>query len=198
MPTLARLLSELAEKYDTSKRPSRYFDVPKRGQLSPSDVRYVKRRFKEFVEREECVESEPDNPSCYEKVSTDRTPAKKKRKSSYANEYKRIYRTSKMSTEDFFKSHRLPRGSAPKGLKRISVETGLPLKYLKEVYNNGVGAYASSGSRVGMAAEQWGYGRVFAFIMSYFHNEDGAYNKKRFLKNKTDFGIFEKIVKDMM
>lgn len=198
MPTLTKLLSELAEKYDTDKRPSRYFDVPKRGQLSSSEIRYVKRRFKEFVEREKCVASEPDNPSCYEKVSTDKTSTKKKRKSSYANEYKRIYRTEKMSTEDFFKSHNTPRGSASKGLKRISVETGLPLKYLKEVYNNGVGAYASSGSRAGMAAEQWGYGRVFAFIMSYFHNEDGGYNNKRFLKNKTDFHIFEKIVKDMM
>jgi len=49
-----------------------------------------------------------------------------------------------------------------------------------------------------MSAEQWGYGRVYAFIMSYFHNEDGKYNNQRFLKNRTDFHIFEDIVKEML
>lgn len=198
MPTLSKLLTDLAKKHNTGKRPSRYFDVPKRGNLSSADVRYVKRRFKELVDREECVESDPDNPACYEKVSTDRTPRKKKRKSSYSQEYNRIYRPKRISTDAFFKTHKVPRGSAPKGLKRISVETGLPLKYLREVYNIGVGAYASSGSRTGMSAEQWGYGRVYAFIISYFHNEDGTYDNKRFLKNRTDFHIFEKIVEDML
>lgn len=197
MPTLSRLISELASKYDTGKRPLRYFDVPKRGELSASEIKYVKKRFKELVDREECATSQPDNPDCYEKVSTDRT-SRKKRKSSYLQEYKRIYRPRNISTDEFFDSHALPRGSAPKGLKRIAVETGLPLKSLKEVYDIGIGAYASSGSRAGMSAEQWGYGRVYAFVISYFHNEDGHYDNKRFLKNKTDFHIFEDIVEEML
>lgn len=198
MPTLSRLVSELAEKYDTGKRPLRYFDVPKRGELSPSDVRYVKRRFKELVDREICVESDPENPECYDKVSTDRLPKQQKRKSSYTQEYTRIYRPDNVSTEEFFKTHKLPRGASPKGLKRIAVETGLPLNSLEEVYNIGIGAYASSGSRSGMSAEQWGYGRVYAFIICYFHNADGHYNNKRFLKNKTDFHIFEDILRNML
>ena len=84
--------------------------------------------------------------------------------------------------------------SAPKGLVRIAIETGLPIEALKQVYDIGVGAYATSGSRTGMSAEQWGYGRVYAFIMCYFANSDGRYDTQRFFKNKTDFHIFEQIV----
>lgn len=194
MPTLTRLLSSLAEKYDTSKRPSRYFDVRKRGELSNAEVRYVKKRFRELVDREACVERDSSDPSCYDKVTTDLKPKKKKRKSSYLRDYESIYRQDDMSTDAFFKQHRLPRGRGPKGLKRISVETGIPLRELKKVYDIGVGAYASSGSRTGMSAEQWGYGRVYAFIMCYFHNEDGKYDSQRFLKNKTDFQVFLDVV----
>jgi hypothetical protein len=70
----------------------------------------------------------------------------------------------------------------------------MPLKALKEVYDIGRGAYASSCSRTGMASEQWGYGRVYAFIMSYFVNEDGRYDQSRFLKNKTDFHVLQEII----
>ena len=194
MPTLAHLLSSLAEKYDTSKRPLRYFDVRKRGELSASEIRYVKKRFKELVDREACVERDSSDPSCYEKVSTDLKPKKKKRRSSYLRDYERIYRQGGETTDAFFKRHTLPKGRGPKGLKRISVETGVPLKYLKQVYDIGVGAYASSGSRTGMTSEQWGYGRVYAFVMCYFHNEDGKYDNQRFLKNRTDFRVFLEVV----
>ena len=200
MPTLTKLLTALADEYGTSKRPSRYFDVPKRGNLSASDVKYVKQRFKELVEREECVRNDPDNPECYKKTKTDRAPRKRKRKASYLKDYENIYRPDNVSVAEFYKQNKgnIPRGPAPKGLKRIALETGLPLRDLKDVYDIGVGAYASSGSRTGMSAEQWGYGRVYAFVMSYFHNEDGRYDNQRFLKNKTDFHIFENIVRDMI
>ena len=78
---------------------------------------------------------------------------------------------------------------------RIAVETGLPYTAIKEVYDIGVGAYASSGSRPGMSGEQWGYGRVYAFIMSYFFNEDGRYDDQRFFQNKSDFHVLEKIMR---
>ena len=198
MPTLTKLLTQLSDKYNTSKRPLRYFDVRKRGELTSSEVRYVKRRFKELVDREACVERDSTDPTCYEKVKTDLKPRTAKRKSSFLKDYERIYRKKKMTTDQYLKSKGM-RGSksAPKGLVRIAEETGLPLKSLKEVYDIGIGAYASSGSRTGMSAEQWGYGRVYAFIMCYFHNEDGRYNDARFFKNKTDFSIFEDIVEDM-
>ena len=192
MPTLTRLLSDLAKKYDTSKRPSRYFDVPKRGQLTPAQVRYVKKRFREFVEREICVESDPDNPECYEKVSTDRS-AKKKRKSKYLQDYEAFYRTGNdFDITESMRELRALHPRAPKGLLRISAETVLPYEMLKEVYDKGIGAYASSGSRAGMAAEQWGYGRVYAFVMNYFHNQRGKYTNSRFRKNKTDLDVLQK------
>lgn len=199
MPTLSRLISDLAKKYNTAKRPMRYFDVPKRENLSTDEIKYVKRRFNELLRREKCVKKDPDNPRCYAKTETDRAPRSRKRKSAYLADYEEIYRPDGLSIDEFYELHRgsIPQGSAPKGLKRISLETGIPVRYLKDVYDIGIGAYASSGSRTGMSAEQWGYGRVYAFIMSYFHNEDGRYDRQRFLKNKTDFHIFEEIVNAM-
>lgn len=193
--TLSKLISQLAEKYDTGRRPLRYFDVPKRKELSRSEVAYVKRRFKELVEREECVKRDPEDPKCYEKVTTDKKPKLRKRKSSFLKDYEDIYRLEDFDEQEIkmFKS----KIKAPKGLIRIAIETGIPLRYLKDVYDIGVGAYASSGSRTGMSAEQWGYGRVYAFIMCYFHNENGRYDSARFLKNKTDYSIFEAILNDL-
>ena len=171
------------ETYSTCKQQVLY------AAAASSDGRVTK----EMVDREECVRSEPDNPECYKKIKTDRTNRKKTRKSSYLRDYERIYRPEDITVAEFYAQNKgnIPRGSAPKGLKRIALETGLPLRDLKDVYDAGVGAYASSGSRPGMSAEQWGYGRVYAFIMAYFHNEDGKYDNQRFLKNKTDFHIFQ-------
>ena len=50
--TLSTLLSELEDKYNATKRPKRYFDVKKRGELSKKEVSYVRKRFKELVDRE--------------------------------------------------------------------------------------------------------------------------------------------------
>ena len=201
MPTLSELVTSLAGKYDTSKRPLRYFDVKKRGELSRSEVRYVKKRYKELVEREICVEKDSSNPECYKKVSTDIQPKKKKRKSSYLADYENVFRQEGLTSAQFEKLHAEEVGalksqvrSAPKGLIRIAIETGLPLRALKEVYDIGRGAYASSGSRTGMTSEQWGYGRVYAFIMCYFFNLDGKYANARFYKNRTDIHILEEIV----
>ena len=192
MPTLTRLLTELAEQHKTAKRPARYFDVPKRGELTSAEIRYVKKRFRELVEREACVESAPDNPDCYDKVSTDRRP-RKKRKSSYLRDYEAFYRGgSGLDAESVIRELRSAHPKAPKGLLRISAETLLPYDMLKEVYDKGVGAYASSGSRPGMSAEQWGYARVYAFVMNYFHNEGGEYTNSRFRKNKTDMDVLRK------
>lgn len=198
MLTLSRLLTQLADEYDTGRRPARYFDVPKRGELSRSEVSYVKQRFRELVEREACVDTDPDDPSCYEKVKTDIKPRSRKRKSSYLKDYEAIYRSGQDITET--PEYRMLRRRYPKipvGIAKISAETGLPILRLKEVYDIGVGAYASSGSRTGMSAQQWGYGRIYAFIMSYFHNEDGRYTNQRFFQNFTDFHILEKILDEL-
>mgnify|MGYP001283370694 FL=1 len=196
MPTLSTLLTELADKYNTAKRPKRYFDVRKRGALSASEVRYVKKRFKELADREICVKKNSKNPECYDKVTTDRATGKKRKsKSGYLRDYERIYRDEMLDVKKSSEYKRLRKRnpSIPAGLTRIALETDLPLDVLKEVYDVGVGAYASSGSRPGMSASQWGYGRVYAFIMSYFHNDDGKYSNRRYLQNRTDEYIFDDV-----
>jgi hypothetical protein len=202
MTTLSKLIKDLADKHQTSERPLRYFDVPKRGELTTSEVAYVKKRFKDIVEREACVRADPDDPKCYAKTETDLSPKMKKRKSSYLLDYESLFRDVSLTNEQFFEKHKTEMRrlmkSAPKGLVRIAIETGLPIEALKQVYDIGVGAYATSGSRTGMSAEQWGYGRVYAFIMCYFANSDGRYDTQRFFKNKTDFHIFEQIVQKMV
>ena len=197
--TLSTLLRHLKDKYKTSARPKRYFDVPKRGELTASEERYVKKRFKELVEREICVKEDPDNPECYKKVSTDKRD--KKRRSNYLIAYEKEFRSDEEALYYLFESEakrlRKAEPSAPEGLIKIALETGLPIKELKEVYDIGIGAYASSGSRAGMSAEQWGYGRVYAFIMSYFSKDKSKFSNKRFSKNNTDLKIKERIDKKL-
>jgi hypothetical protein len=196
MSTLTQVLRGLEVEFETGRRPARYFDVPKRGELTSAEVRYVRKRFKDLVERERCVADDPEDPSCYAKAPTDLAPRMQKRKSDYLRAYEAEFRSPEVSDAVLFSSaasKRLLR-DYPKGLVRIAIETGIPVEDLKEVYDIGIGAYATSGSRTGMSAEQWGYGRVYAFVVSYFCNADGRYDNQRFLKNKTDFHVFERIV----
>lgn len=195
MTTLTRLLTRLSREYQTTRRPERYFDVPKRGELTAYQIRKVRLRFKELLERERCVKTDPKNPNCYGKTQSDLT-AKSKRSSRYKLDYEEIYAPLRKTSRVFNRYQTLYErwaGEYPNGLIKIAAETGLPIEALGSVYDIGVGAYASSGSRQGMSAEQWGYGRVYAFIMSYFHNTGGRYSTQRFLQNKTDYWIYEYI-----
>ena len=201
MPTLSELVTKLSEEYGVGRRPLRYFDVPKRGELSKTQQAYVKSRFEDLVYRELCVKEDPSNPDCYKKTQSDETPKYEKKKSSYLKAYEFIFGPRKQAPSDedakeinkFISRHK----GAVKGLVRISVESGVPYEDLKAVYDIGVGAYASSGSRTGMSAEQWGYGRVYAFLMCYFFDEKGEYRHNRFVTNKTDYHIFERVVKKL-
>jgi hypothetical protein len=195
--TLTNLVNELAAYYGVSKRPIRYFDVKKTGYLTSDEIKYVKKRFKEFVIRELCVKADPDNPICYSRVKTDAI-AKPKKGSSYKQDYDKIYRSSgydKSFVDDEGRKlaeliQKNLKIKVPVGVCKISIETGLDPLVLKAVYDRAVGAYATSGSRAGMTAEQWGYGRIYSFIMSYKHNKNGKYSNNRFLKNKTDHDLF--------
>lgn len=48
----------------------------------------------------------------------------------------------------------------------ISKATGIPLKILKEVYKRGEKAYLT-GHRPGATSHQWGYARMYSFIMRH-------------------------------
>jgi len=197
--TLTTLTTELAEKYGVAKRPIRYFDVPKRGYLTDTEVRYVKKRFKELVQREICVKKDPSNPICYQRVKTD-VQAPEKQGSSYKKDYEKRYRSGAKYdpkyVEDEAKNlilllRKHLKIGMPLGLSKICIETKLNPIALKGVYDRAVGAYATSGSRAGMSAEQWGYGRVYAFVMGYFNNKDGRYNSRRFMQNRTDYDLYK-------
>ena len=193
--TLTKLISLLAEHYGVARRPLRYFDVNKRGNLTESEIKKVKNRFQELVAREICVKKDSKNPICYIKVTSD-TKAPKKQESSYKKDYEEIYRNSvsladkkelDLESRDFKKLVKENlKVDIPLGVAKISLETGINALVLKEIYNRAVGAYATSGSRTGMSAEQWGYGRIYSFIMCYFHNKKGKYSNRRFYQNRTD------------
>jgi hypothetical protein len=51
-----------------------------------------------------------------------------------------------------------------KSLEAKAEATGVPLKYIRESYNRGVGAW-TTGHRPGATAEQWGYARVHSFLL---------------------------------
>lgn len=193
--TLTKLVNLLSEHYKVTKRPLRYFDVKKRGDLTESEIKKVKERFAELVKREICVKKDPSNPICYRKSSTD-LKAPKKQESSYKKDYSEIYRdpcTPSEMKQLEIEGKKLQgmikkefKVDIPLGVCKISIETGINPIVLKEIYNRAVGAYATSGSRTGMTAEQWGYGRIYSFIMCYKHNKNGKYNSRRFYQNNTD------------
>lgn len=51
-----------------------------------------------------------------------------------------------------------------KSLEERSKVTGVPLKYLKTVYNRGMAAWRT-GHRPGMSQQQWSYPRVSSFLL---------------------------------
>lgn len=51
-----------------------------------------------------------------------------------------------------------------KSLEEKAKVTGVPLKYIKEVYNRGMAAWRT-GHRVAASQQQWGYARVSSFLL---------------------------------
>ena len=92
----------------------------------------------------------------------------------------------KTNREKFYEQHDLPK-TLSLSLPQIAMYSGMPVAALQEVYNRGVGAWKTNigsvrlkpGSIFGRAyqknvnaprsqklsAEQWAYGRLFAFVM---------------------------------
>lgn len=50
------------------------------------------------------------------------------------------------------------------GLPNIAKTTGIPLSALKKVYNRGMAAWRT-GHRPGATQQQWGYARVYSFVL---------------------------------
>jgi len=72
-----------------------------------------------------------------------------------------------VNSSAFKKKHGIPKGEGL-SLKEIAKLSKMPLKALQEVYNKGIGAYKTNPTSVRpqvKSAEQWAYGRVYAFVM---------------------------------
>jgi len=86
----------------------------------------------------------------------------------------------KTNRERFLAKHKLPSDTSL-SLREIEDLSGMPMSALKRVYNRGIGAHKTNPLSVrlkdsfkkGVSApmsqklskEQWGYGRVYAFVM---------------------------------
>lgn len=70
-----------------------------------------------------------------------------------------------------------------RGLPAISKATGISLKSLKEVYNRGLAAWRT-GHRPGATQQQWGYARVYSFVLKgkTFHGPDSDIAEREGLK----------------
>ncbi len=60
-----------------------------------------------------------------------------------------------------------------RSLPDIAKATGIPLKTLKTIYNRGLAAWRT-GHRPGATPQQWGYARVYSFVMEgkTYHTAD--------------------------
>jgi len=56
-------------------------------------------------------------------------------------------------------------GDIPFDLASFSRKFKIPLKTIEEVYRKGIGAWKSSGSRVGVPAEAWAKARTYRFVL---------------------------------
>lgn len=98
------------------------------------------------------------DPKAYVGFKTDK--GRKTRKSGYTVDWKR----------------RFPDATS---LESKSVATGVPIKYIKDVYNRGLAAWRT-GHRVGATQQQWGYARVHSFLLcgKTYHTADSDLVKK--------------------
>ncbi len=92
------------------------------------------------------------SPRAYAPFSTDK--GVKTKRSSYTAEWKRRY----------------PDAS---GLEDAAKITGIPERFLRESYNRGMAAWRT-GHRPGATQEQWGYARVYSFLLKgkTYHTTD--------------------------
>jgi len=99
-----------------------------------------------------------ENPKAYVGFKTDK--GVRTRKSGYTAAWKRKYPDAK-SLEDKAKA------------------SGVPLKYIREVYNRGMAAWRT-GHRPGATEQQWGYARVHSFLLKgkTYHTADSDIAEK--------------------
>ncbi len=83
--------------------------------------------------------------TCNKVACKDEVPARAKKTSSYTEQWRKLFPNST-------------------SLGQKAKATGVPLKYIKESYNRGMGAWRT-GHRPGATEQQWGYARAHSFLL---------------------------------
>jgi len=106
------------------------------------------------------------NPKAYTGFKTDKLV--KSKTSNYTRRFKKLYPDA-LSLEEKAKA------------------TGIPVRFLREVYNRGMAAWRT-GHRPGATEQQWGYARVHSFVLKgkTYHTADSDIARKvdAYLKGK--------------
>jgi hypothetical protein len=102
-------------------------------------------RLKELEQRR--TSKKPTSQLFPKKTDKEAIEKKQVRQSPFTTQFKKIY------------------GDVPFDLPAFSKKFNIPLANLKEVYEKGIGAWKSSGSRPGVPAEAWAIARVYKFIL---------------------------------
>ena len=126
-------------KGDTN--PARY--------LSGLDKELRQKRDDEISRRKKIGKNDPNNPVLSTPLPGDRDA--KTRPSKYTKAFKEVY------------------GVLDGGLEAVAVATKIPLKHIETIYARGVQAGKTAGHRPGVSKEQWGWARVYAFVMKALH-----------------------------
>lgn len=124
-------------------------DVSPARYLSGLDGELRQKRDDEIARRAKIAKRDPDAPILSEPLPGDSEA--KPRRSKYTAAFKAEY------------------GDIT-GFKDISKATGISADDLETVYARGVQAAKGSGHRPGVSKEQWGWARLYAFIMKLKHD----------------------------
>jgi len=130
-----------AYRFKGDDNPARY--------LSGLDKELRQKRDREISRRKKIALKDPDSPTLDLPLPGDDAKTKP---SQYTKAFKKTY------------------GDLDGGLKSVSDATGIPLKDLEEIFARGVKASKTAGRRPGVSPQQWGWGRVYAFIMKHLHD----------------------------
>lgn len=124
-------------------------DVSPARYLSGLDGELRKKRDSEITRRAKIAKRDPDNPVLNLPLPGDDS---KTRESKYTAAFKAKY------------------GDDITGFSAIAKATGISAGDLETVYARGVQAAKGSGHRPGVSKEQWGWARLYAFIMKLKHD----------------------------
>lgn len=137
-------------------------DVNPARYLSGLDKELRQKRDQEITRRKRIAKDDPDNPILDTPLPGDK--GAKTKVSKYTKAFKEKY------------------GDLDGGLDGVAKATSISKKHIETIYARGVQASKSAGHRPGVSHEQWGWARVYAFVMKHLHGMDELNHDKDIAK----------------